>query len=136
MEISQPFVYYRKTELDAGLTDLFPYSRKRIGYTVRKCSKKMNNTIILFPDHVGAGTLFFSLRRIFLKLFFALACTGIAGPLLAQDFSEALNWYHKAAEQGYLGVMYLSGAGVSPNSYLAKQWLEKAAEQGHKSARA
>jgi|GEM_PF-3806451 len=102
----------------------------------------MNNTIILFPDHVGAGTLFFSLRRIFLKLFFALACTGIAGLLLAQDFSEALNWYHKAAEQGYaeaqnyLGVMYLSGAGVSPNSYLAKQWLEKAAEQGHKSARA
>jgi len=64
------------------------------------------------------------------------------GPLLlqrsrsCQNYSEAVNWYRKSAEQGdgkaqcNLGVCYLSGTGVTKDAAEAVKWLRKAAEQG------
>ena len=50
---------------------------------------------------------------------------------------EAVNWYRKAAEQGYreaqvaMGWMYEHGEGVVKDDQLAFTWYRKAAEQGH-----
>ena len=57
-----------------------------------------------------------------------------------QNDTEALNWYHKAAEQGYasaqnnIGWMYQQGRGVPQNDTEALNWYHKAAEQGYASA--
>ncbi len=51
-----------------------------------------------------------------------------------------MEWYTKAAEQGYaaaqhnLGVMYAHGKGVPENDKIAVKWYTKAAEQGHGNA--
>jgi hypothetical protein len=56
---------------------------------------------------------------------------------VAKDDAEAVQWYRKAAEQGYalgqnnLGVMYRDGRGVARDDALAVSWLRKAAEQGN-----
>ena len=52
------------------------------------------------------------------------------------DYSEAVKWYRKAAEQGNkqaqynLGVCYESGRGVPQDYSEAVKWYRKAAEQG------
>ena len=52
------------------------------------------------------------------------------------DYTEAVKWYRKAAEQGYakaqynLGVMYANGQGVQQDYTEAVKWYRKAAEQG------
>jgi|GEM_PF-1953576 len=57
---------------------------------------------------------------------------------VAQDDEQAIFWYLKAAEQGYvtaqnhLGVMYKNGICVSKNNAKAMFWFRKAAEQGCK----
>ena len=54
----------------------------------------------------------------------------------AQDLQEAVEWYTKSANQGYihaqynLGNLYLRGQGVIQNDKLAFSWFIKAAEQG------
>lgn len=56
------------------------------------------------------------------------------------DFVGAVNYFRKAAENGYadaqnrLGVRYSNGEGVEQDDALAFQWFMKAAEQGHKKA--
>jgi len=56
------------------------------------------------------------------------------------DYSQAVEWYRKAAEQGnadaqnYLGVMYEKGQGVNQDYSQAVEWFRKAAEQGYASA--
>jgi uncharacterized protein len=51
-----------------------------------------------------------------------------------------VNWFQKAAEQGYadaqykLGVAYDFGRGVPQNYAAAKSWFQKAAEQGNAAA--
>lgn len=53
-----------------------------------------------------------------------------------QDYPEALKWFRKAAELGYigsqnnLGVMYNNGQGVVKDEVEAVKWYRKAAEQG------
>ena len=55
---------------------------------------------------------------------------------VTQDYSEAVKWYRKAAEQGYaqgqsnLGFMYEKGRGVTQDYSEAVKWYRKAAEQG------
>jgi TPR repeat protein len=57
-----------------------------------------------------------------------------------QDYSEAVKWYRKAAEQGdviaqyNLGDMYCTGEGVPQNDAEAVKWYRKAAEQGDAAA--
>ncbi len=54
----------------------------------------------------------------------------------AEQYTEAIEWYSKAAEQGVaeaqyrLGRCYYNGKGVSQNSEEAVRWFRKAAEQG------
>jgi uncharacterized protein len=54
-----------------------------------------------------------------------------------QDYSEAAEWYRKAAEQGVaaaqhnLGVMYDNGQGVVQDDAEAVMWYRKAAAQRH-----
>ena len=62
------------------------------------------------------------------------------GEGVAQDYGVAVQWYHKAAEQGEakaqndLGVRYESGTGVAQNCVEAVKWYRKAAEQGEAKA--
>jgi TPR repeat protein len=55
----------------------------------------------------------------------------------AQNYAEALKWYHKAADQGEaraqanLGFMYNKGQGVTQDNIEAIKWYQKAAIQGH-----
>ncbi|MDE7135473.1 MAG: sel1 repeat family protein, partial [Muribaculaceae bacterium] len=56
------------------------------------------------------------------------------------DYTEAVKWYLKAAEQGdvraqkSLGRMYENGQGVTQNYTEAVKWYRKAAEQGDAAA--
>lgn len=57
-----------------------------------------------------------------------------------KDYSQAVKWYSKSAEQGHieaqvqLGICYANGLGVDKNKDKAYYWWQKAAEQGHESA--
>ena len=57
-----------------------------------------------------------------------------------KDYSEAVKWYRKAAEQGNaqaqnnLGVCYENGEGVTQSYSEAVKWFRKAAEQGQVNA--
>ena len=57
--------------------------------------------------------------------------------ITAPDPRTALEWFHKAAEQGYewgmynVGNMYETGSGVEQNRNLAYTWYTKAADKGN-----
>ena len=57
--------------------------------------------------------------------------------VLPQSYQKALQWYTKAAAQGYTeaeyntGVMYNKGHGTPQDSQQALYWLTKAAEKGY-----
>ena len=59
------------------------------------------------------------------------------GQGVEKDYSEAVKWYKKAADQGYagaqcnLGVMYENGYGVEKDYSEAAKWYRKAADQGY-----
>jgi TPR repeat protein len=55
-----------------------------------------------------------------------------------QDYTTAVTWYRKAADQGHpgaqwsLGTMYQDGLGDVPRAFeAAASWYRKAADQGH-----
>jgi hypothetical protein len=54
----------------------------------------------------------------------------------AQDYRQAAEWYHKAAEQNHclaqfnLGVMYARGQGVARDAAQSAMWFGKAAQLG------
>lgn len=58
------------------------------------------------------------------------------GEGVSQDHGQAMDWYRKAADQGYadaqlnLGVMYAKGEGVPQDLARAHKWLSLAATQG------
>jgi len=58
------------------------------------------------------------------------------GEGVPEDDTEAVKWYRKAADQGYvrgqynLGNMYAIGTGVPEDDKEAVKWFRKAAEQG------
>ena len=58
----------------------------------------------------------------------------------AGDYTKAVEYYQKAAEQGhadaqcYLGVCYANGSGVTKNYAEAVKWYLKSAEQGNAKA--
>ncbi len=58
-----------------------------------------------------------------------------------KNLSKVVEWYRKAAEQGYavaqyyLGVCYKNGDGVAKYAVKAVEWCKKAAEQGCAKAR-
>ena len=57
-----------------------------------------------------------------------------------QSYEKAVEWYLKAAEQGFacaqcnLGCMYENGRGVEQSFEKAREWYEKAAEQEYEDA--
>lgn len=59
---------------------------------------------------------------------------------VTQNYTEAINWYRRTADQGdasgqtYLGWMYECGCGVPQSDTEAMAWYRKAAEQGHPEA--
>ena len=59
---------------------------------------------------------------------------------VVQDDEKAVEWYHRAAEQGHaiaqydLSWMYQHGRGVTPNSSEAVRWCRLAAKQGYADA--
>ena len=69
-----------------------------------------------------------------------LGCFHYEGRGVNQDYTEAVRYFRKAAEQGYhkaqynLGVCYYYGKGVKPDMYEAKYWIRKAALQDHPEA--
>ena len=60
------------------------------------------------------------------------------GTGVAQDYSEALGWYRKAALQGSpaarvnLGVLYLNGQGIGADRIEAQKWFILAGQTGQK----
>ena len=58
------------------------------------------------------------------------------GTGVAQDFVQAAEWYHKAADQNHslaqfnLGTMYASGQGLTRDDVRSVIWFDKAAQQG------
>ena len=62
------------------------------------------------------------------------------GTGVEKDEQKAVEWYKKAAEQGYasaqfnLAVCYENGTGVEKDEQEAVEWYKKAAEQGYASA--
>ena len=58
------------------------------------------------------------------------------GKGVPQDYTKAVFWYTKAAEQGdisaqcRLGKMFLDGEGVTKDSEKALYWFTRAGEQG------
>ncbi len=62
------------------------------------------------------------------------------GKGIPQDYAEGVNWFRKAAVQGYanaqlqLGASYAAGQGVLQDLKEAKKWLRLAAKQGDLSA--
>ena len=55
---------------------------------------------------------------------------------VGQDYSEAMEWYLKAANQDFaqaqyaIGLLYEQGRGVKANATTAAKWYSKAANQG------
>ena len=62
------------------------------------------------------------------------------GQGVPQDYTEAIKWYRKAAEQGdaaaqnHVGLMYAQGQGVSQNFPEAAKWWRQPAEIGYAKA--
>ncbi|KAF9106097.1 hypothetical protein BGX29_010559, partial [Mortierella sp. GBA35] len=58
-----------------------------------------------------------------------------------QDYSQAMDWYSKAADQGdavaqyCVGNLFYHGLGVPQDYSQAMEWCRKAADQGNTSAR-
>ena len=56
---------------------------------------------------------------------------------LVKDYSQALTWYQKAADQGNaaakldIGMLYAKGWGVAKDYQQAMQWFQKSASQGN-----
>ena len=63
-----------------------------------------------------------------------------SGEGVSQDYAEAMAWFKKAADQGYLpaylriGLAYRDGRGVDRNYAEAAEWFKKAADQGYADA--
>jgi formylglycine-generating enzyme required for sulfatase activity len=59
-----------------------------------------------------------------------------------QDYAKAMEWYRKAADQGYpdaqrkVGLLYENGWGVANDIAQARVWYQKAGEQGNVEAKA
>ena len=59
---------------------------------------------------------------------------------LEENYTQAIEWHTKSANQGYaeaqynLGTMYHNGRGVKQDLNTAKQWLTKACENGYTKA--
>ena len=66
---------------------------------------------------------------------------GSLGKGVEKDETEAVNWFRKAADQGYagaqlnLGLSYENGSGVKQDKVEAAKWYHKAAEQGFEPAK-
>ena len=64
-----------------------------------------------------------------------------AGAGVEKDYTEAVKWFRKSAEQEYsyaqfnMGWSYEFGQGVEKNLSEAKKWYQKAAAQGHEEAK-
>jgi len=60
-----------------------------------------------------------------------------SGKGLTQDYSQAIKWWHLAADQGNaeaqysLGVMYGTGNGVRQDDSESDNWLQLSAKQGY-----
>ena len=58
------------------------------------------------------------------------------GQGVRQDYTQAVQWYRKAAEQGdaqaqlALGLRYATGQGVRQDIVIAKEWFGKACDNG------
>ncbi|HKW29607.1 MAG TPA: tetratricopeptide repeat protein [Verrucomicrobiae bacterium] len=67
---------------------------------------------------------------------FSMGLKFASNPGAAQDYQQAAEWYHKAAEQNHslaqfnLGVMYAQGQGVTRDAAQSAVWFGKAARSG------
>ena len=67
---------------------------------------------------------------------FGMGLKFASDPGAAQDYRQAAEWYHKAAEQNHslaqfnLGVMYAQGQGVTRDAVQSAVWFGKAARSG------
>ena len=80
-------------------------------------------------------------KKGFAKAQYNLGVMYFNGKGVAKDYSNAIKWWHLAADQGNnkaqytLGVMYEEGKGVKKNLKTAKKWFQLASNQGLAKAR-
>jgi len=97
-------------------------------------------TIEEFPDTPDWANPIAAAKRGDATAQFNLGCSYLKGDGVIQDYSEAINWFRKAANQGYspaqcnLGWMYDTGKGVPQNYTEAYKWYNLAAAQGETNA--
>ena len=71
------------------------------------------------------------------KAEFNLGVMHAEGQGVTQDYSQALEWFRRAADQNFapaqfqLGVLYYDGQGVGQNYGRAADWFRRAARQNH-----
>jgi TPR repeat protein len=63
----------------------------------------------------------------------------VFGQRVATDYAEAVKWFRKAADQGFVGAQhnlgaYRDGQGVAQDFHEALAWFRKAADQGYAEA--
>ena len=94
--------------------------------------KRLLTTLVILTGLIGsAGAVWADAESDFVKGWFAH---------MDGDFTEALKWYRKAAEQGIaqaqsnLGVMYENGKGVLQDTIAAHMWFNIAAANGNAKA--
>ena len=75
-------------------------------------------------------------------LFSLLGYMYTQGICVKQDYTKAMKWFRKPAEQGdtfaqfWIGVMYHSGLGVKHDREEAVKWYRMAADQGEPASQA
>jgi TPR repeat protein len=105
---------------------------------VRWNVKEIAATVSLVIVILGV-VVWLSGRNVYIQ--YALGRTYHTGLGVTQDYTEAVKWYRKAAEQGFalaennLGWMYLKGLGVPQDREKAILWFTRAAKQGNESAK-
>jgi tetratricopeptide (TPR) repeat protein len=127
--ISNEYTYHRQmlsSFLEAGADAFFPmpFDLEHLGLALTACG--IFSSSIEAPDQ--------------LESWFQTGANYFSGRSVPRDYSEAVKWYRKAAEQGYaqaqhnLGYCYQCGLGVKRDYKEAVKWYRKAAEQNHAGA--
>lgn len=110
------------------------------GYGVKQDDKQALDWYLKVSEHVNLP--YRSIRAMNSKVYildaqYSLGWIYENGRGVQKNYKEAVDWYTKAAEQGYdvaqynLALMYANGFGVPKDVKQAVVWYKKAAEQGN-----
>ena len=124
------------TLLSALVVSLSTHERARAASDNTDVESRPRNA----PSPTVVANLRYAARRGDMQAQYDLAVVLDCGLGLRRDQAEALEWFHKAADQGHVGAQsalgwkYMTGNGVPIDDNAAFEWLRRAAERGNTSA--